>query len=415
MAGERILVVDDEPGVRTAVRSVLSDEGYDVVSAESAEDGLLELEQGDFDAILLDVWLPGMDGLEALRIVRERRSDAEVVMISGHGTIDTAVRATKLGAFDFVEKPLSLEKMLLVLRNALRQRRLERRNRQLLEQLARETEIVGRSAAADRLRADVEIAVGTDAPVLISGEAGSGRESVARRIHSAAYAESPFVEVPCAALDAAAAAQALFGKDDLPGRIAMAAGGSLFLEDVDRLALDLQRKLSGALDVQARRKISARVLASVRADGDDLDEALRQRLEVVRIDVPALRERREDVPLLAERFMGSLAREYGRQPKQLAPDCLLALKAYQWPGNIRDLRNLIERLLLLVSPPVVQVADLPEGLGGARTPLEDLYRDFASLEEGRATFERYYIARVMSEEHANRPAAAKRLGIDPFQ
>ena len=414
MSEERILVVDDEPGVRSALESILVDEGYQVVTAESGEAGLEAVERQPFDAVLLDVWLPGIDGLETLQRLRDRRSETEVVMISGHGTIDTAVRATKLGAFDFVEKPLSLEKTLLVLRNALRQRRLEQRNRRLLEQLDRDTEILGQSAAAVRLRKEVEIAAGSEAAVLICGEEGSGRETVARRIHAAGRsAGGPFVEVPAGALDAAAAAAALFGDGSRAGRIELAVGGTLFVENADRLAREQQRRLAERLGLEAKRARPLRVCASIAPEADGaLEEPLQQRLDVVRIRVPALRERREDVPLVAERFMTELAREYGREAKRLTSETLATLEAYRWPGNVRELRNLMERLLLLGAGETVERTELPESLGGA--PLaEDLYRDFDSLADGLRAFERHYIARVLSEEGASRRAAAKRLGITP--
>jgi two-component system nitrogen regulation response regulator NtrX len=414
VAGEKILVVDDEPGVRTALEGILSDEGYRVTSVESAEDGLDAVDRGEFDAILLDVWLPGMDGLEALKKLGERRTDAEVVMISGHGNIETAVRATKLGAFDFVEKPLSLEKTLLVLRNALHRRRLEQRNRQLLEQLTRHSEIIGNSVPALQLREQAAVAAATDAPVLLCGEPGSGRETIARRIHSAGQlADEAFVEVPCGALDSTTAESTLFGAAGVSGRMHMAARGSLFLEDVERLDQALQRKLASHLDVHAKQRWPLRVLASSGPDLEGLDELLRQRLEVIRISVPALRERRDDVPLVAERFMADLAREYGRRPKQLSPDCLMALKTHDWPGNLAELKNLMERLLLFAAADVVQVADLPEHLGGARSAVEDLYRDFATLDEGLRAFERYYVARVLAEENSDTAAAARRLGLTP--
>jgi two-component system nitrogen regulation response regulator NtrX len=416
VAEARILVVDDEPGVRVALERILSDEGYAVTSVETAEAALEALDDHAFDAILLDVWLPGMDGLEALKQLGERRSDAEVVMISGHGNIETAVRATKLGAFDFVEKPLSLEKTLLVLRNALRQRGLERRNRHLLAQLARQTEIAGQSAAAIKLREEVEIAARSDAPVLVCGPSGSGRESVARRLHSSGpRADEPFVEVPCGALDAPAVEVAIFGTSDDPGRIRLAAAGTLFLEDVERLAPQTQRRLASSLGAQARERRPARVVASTRSGAPGLDPSLRQRLEVIRISVPSLTERRDDVPLLAERFIGDLAREYGREPKRLSPECLLALKAYGWPGNVAELRNLMERLLLFSKGDVVQRSDLPEELGGAGWPVEDLYRDFGSLDEGLRAFERHHIRRVLFEEHADRHKAARRLGLGPAE
>src|SRR5262245_31209974 len=212
MAHERILVVDDEPGVRTALEGILRDEGFDVATASSGEEGLERLSEREADAVLLDVWLPGIDGIETLMELRERGIDTEVAMISGHGTIETAVRATKLGAFDFIEKPLSLERILLVLRNALRQRRLEHRNRRLLEQLDRDTEVLGSSSAAQALRGRITAAAGSDAPVLLCGEPGSGRETAARRIHaSGPRSGEAFVGVACAVLDPLDAEQALWG------------------------------------------------------------------------------------------------------------------------------------------------------------------------------------------------------------
>lgn len=412
MAGERILVVDDEPGVRAALEGILADEGFEVVSAASGEDGLEAALRREFDAVLLDVWLPGIDGLETLRRMRERRADAEVVMISGHGTIDTAVRATKLGAFDFVEKPLSLEKTLLVLRNALRQRQLEKRNRGLLEQLSRDTEVVGRSAAAEGLRREIEIAAGSDAPVLIHGERGSGREAAARRIHaSGRNPDGPFVALPASALDAAAAAEALFGTPAGAGRLALAAGGTLLIDGAEHLDEALQRRMAGWIGSQGRGAGAVRVMASTGPDVERLGADLRQAVDVARVRVPALRERREDVELLAERAMRRLAREYGRAPKRLGADALAALKAYAWPGNLRELDHLTERLLLATAGEVVSARDLPEALGGARPPAEDLYRDFATLAEGRAAFERYWVERVLAEERGQRDAAARRLGI----
>jgi two-component system nitrogen regulation response regulator NtrX len=410
VAGERVLVVDDEPGVRAALESILGDEGFEVRSAASGEAGLEACEREPYDAVLLDVWLPGIDGLETLQRLRQRRPDAEVVMISGHGTIETAVRATKLGAFDFVEKPLSLEKTLLVLRNALRQRRLEQCNRRLLEQLARETEILGRSAPAENLRREVEIAAGSRAPVLVSGEPGSGRETVARRIHAAGpTAERPFVRVPAGALDPLAAEAALFGREGEPGRLDLAAGGTLFLDDADELDPALQRRLAERLGEQ---HAPPRLIATAAAVAG-LGPSLLGYADVVRIDVPPLRERREDVPLLAERFMADLAREYARPPRRLAPDCLAALQSHDWPGNLRELRNLVERLLLFAPGDVVRLSDLPARLGGARSPAEDLYREFSSLAEGLAAFERYYVARILADEAGDRPAAAARLGLTP--
>jgi len=412
MAGDRILVVDDEPGVRSALAAILNDEGFHVECVASGEEGLEALERATFDALMLDVWLPGMDGLETLERIRERHADTEVVMISGHATIETAVRATKLGAFDFVEKPLSLEKTLLVLRNALRQRKLEQINRRLLEQLHRDTEIVGRSAAVRRLRAQVEVAAGSDAPALICGRPGSGRESVARRIHgTGSRSEQAFVEVPCAALEGAAATLALFGDGDQPGRIRLATGGSLFLEDADHLPGATQQRLASVVHDQARQAAEVRLLASVGPDADGLQPELKERLNVIHIEVPSLRERREDIPMLAERLMRDLAREYGREPRRLAPEALDALQAYDWPGETRELGNLMERLLLFASTEVVGLEDLPEELGGSRGPAVDLYRLFDSLDDGLRSFERYYIQRVLAESGGDQATAAEKLRL----
>jgi len=414
MSRERILVVDDEPGVRSALGAILRDEGFDVVTAASGEEGLEAMGRGAFDAVLLDVWLPGIDGLETLTQLRDRRVDAEIVMISGHGTIETAVRATKLGAFDFVEKPLSLEKTILVLRNALRQRHLEQRNRRLMAQLSRDIEILGRSLAAERLRDDLAGASGSDAPVLLCGERGTGRESVARGIHiMSRRSGEAFVSVPCAALGASAAAQVLFGGPNDPGRIHLAMGGSLFLEEVDRLDSALQERLAAFLGQRGSDAPDVRLLASVGLEGGSLSPWLSQHLAVVKIVVPPLRERREDIPLLAERMMADLAREYGKRGKGLSSGCLVALTAHSWPGNLRELRNLIEGLLLTVAGETIEEVDLPEELGGSQGPVADLYGDFESLAHGIQAFELYYLRRILREEGGNLLTAARRLGLDP--
>jgi two-component system nitrogen regulation response regulator NtrX len=408
MGRDRVLVVDDEPGVRAMLEAILRDEGYDVVSVPSGEDGVAVASDRPFDAILLDVWLPGMDGLEALRRIREKGVDAEVVMISGHGTIDTAVKATKLGAFDFVEKPLALEKTLLVVRNGLRQRRLLRRNRALLEQLARDVEILGTSAGAQRVRHEAEAAAGSDAPVLVCGERGTGRETIARAIHAGGRrADEALVHVPCGALDETTGGETLFGAAKQPGRLALAERGSIFLEEVDRLPSSLQPRLAAWLALQA----DLRVLASASPDPAGLDPLLRDRVDVVRIRTVPLRERREDIAFLTARFLRDLAREYGREEKTVAPEALAAMTRHAWPGNVRELRNTLERLLLLAPGPVIGLADLPAELGGASPEAEDLYASFPSLSLGVEAFERYFCARAVREAHGDLDAAARRIGL----
>jgi two-component system nitrogen regulation response regulator NtrX len=325
--------------------------------------------------------------------------DAEVVMISGHGTIETAVKATKLGAFDFVEKPLSLEKTLLVLRNALIKRRLEKRNRSLLDQLSRDTEILGDSESARRVRREAEVAAASEVPVLICGEPGSGRETVARHVHAGSRrADQAFVQVHCATLADEAGI--------LP-RLALAENGSILLEDIDELPAALQARvaawLSGHRDV--------RLIATAAADPVGLASPLREQVDVLRITTVPLRSRREDVALLATRFLRDLAREYGRVEKRFSADALAALHRHDWPGNLRALRNVVERSLLLAAGDEIRASDLPSELGGTLPSTEDLYAPFPTLAEGQAAFERYFVRRALREAKGDFETAARRLGI----
>jgi two-component system nitrogen regulation response regulator NtrX len=408
MIRESILVVDDEPGVRSTLEAILKDEGYGVSAVGTGEDGVAAATAGAFDALLLDVWLPGIDGIETLSRLKAGGVDAEVVMISGHGTIETAVKATKLGAFDFVEKPLSLEKTLLVLRNALRQRRLEKRNRSLLDQLARDTEILGDGEAVQRVRREAAVAAASEASVLVCGEAGSGRGTIARHVHTASRrADHAFVHVPCGALASEGGVAVLFGSDASRGRLALAEGGSLFLEDVDALPGDLQAPiaswLSGHPDV--------RVIATAATDPVGLKSPLREHVDIVRITTAPLRTRREDIAFLAARFISDLAREYGRGEKRFSPGALAVLGRHDWPGNVRALRNVVERALLLAAGDEIQVSDLPSELGGAGLATEDLYASFPTLADGLAAFTRYFLRRALREEKGDVEAAARRAGV----
>jgi len=408
MTRESILVVDDEPGVRSMLEAILKDEGYGVTAVGTGEAGVAAATGGAFDAVLLDVWLPGIDGIETLSRVKALGSDAEVVMISGHSTIETAVKATKLGAFDFVEKPLSLEKTLLVLRNALRQRRLEKRNRSLLDQLTRDTEILGDSESARRVRREAAAAAASDAAVLVCGEVGSGRETVARHVHNTSRrAEQAFVHVPCGSLSGGVGGASLFGTEATKGRLALAERGSLFLEDVDALPPDLQDLLAAWLSGHP----DVRVIATAAADPAGLRSPLRELVDVVRITTAPLRERREDIAFLASRFLRDLAREYGRPEKTLTIDALAALTRHDWTGNVRALRNVVERALLLVPADEIRASDLPSELGGEGLAAENLYAPFPSLAAGLEAFTGYFLRRVLREHHGDVEAAARAAGI----
>lgn len=413
MAAERVLVVDDEPGVRHTLSAILADEGYAVFAVGSGEEGIEAVRDAPYDAVLLDVWLPGIDGLETLRRLKDAHVDAQVIMISGHGTVETAVRATKLGAFDFVEKPLSLDKTLVVVRNALRQRSLERRNRSLLAQIVRDTEIVGGSPHAERLRSEVEAAARSGAAVWIVGESGTGRERAARRIHSIGVrGGQPFVPVPCGSLVEDQGAEVLFGSGpERRGLLALASGGTLFLEEADRLPAALARRLASELAHGAGTDV--RPMASTRPDSGSIDPDLADLLDVIRIRTVPLRERREDIPDLVRRLARDLCREYGKPERTFTADALASLQSHAWPGNLRELRNVLERLIVTSAADPVTWRDLPSPIGPAEAPSEDLYGDFRSLAEGTAAFERHFLRRALAACGGNREAAARRAGLDP--
>src|SRR5687767_2424604 len=384
-----VLIVDDEAGVRSALSGVLRDEGYQTDAVESGEACLDRVSRAPYDVIVLDIWLPGMDGLATLERLRQRHVDAPVVMISGHGNIESAVRAIKMGAFDFVEKPLSLEKTVLVIGNAVRQRRLEAENRALRAHVNRRLAMVGESYVMAQLREQVAMAAPTNGRVLIYGENGTGKELVARSVHAMSRRRNgPFIEVNCAAIPEELIESELFGHlkgaftgatSDRRGKFEAADGGTLFLDEIGDMSLKTQAKVLRALQEQvvepvggtASVKVDVRVLAATNKDltteirGGRFREDLYFRLNVIPVYVPPLRDRGDDVTLLADYFMAELAREYGRRPKRMDPGAATGLRSYPWPGNVRELRNVIERLMIMVPGDTIALADLAFLDGGA--------------------------------------------------
>src|SRR5438045_2454843 len=360
-----ILIVDDEPGVRTSLSGVLRDEGYTVEAVSSGEECLDRLTRAPVDLIVLDVWLPGMDGLATLARLRERQVDASVVLISGHGNIESAVRAIKMGAFDFVEKPLSLEKTVLVIRNALHQRRLEAENRALRARVDRTQTMIGESYAMRQLREQVAMAAPTNGRVLIYGENGTGKELVARTIHALSRRRgSSFVEVNCAAIPEELIESELFGHvrgaftgavADRRGKFEVADGGTIFLDEIGDMSLKTQAKVLRVLQEQTmepvggtnRIRVDGRVVPASNTDlqaeikAGRFREDLYFRLNVIPIFVPPLRERPDDIALLADHFMAEFAREDGRRLKVFDISAAATLERYAWPGNVRELRNII--------------------------------------------------------------------------
>ncbi len=419
----------------------MRDEGYEVDAVDSGEACLERLPRQAYDLVLLDIWLPGMDGLATLARMRERQIDVQVVIISGHGNIESAVRAIKMGAFDFVEKPLSLEKTALVVRNALRQRRLETENRALRAKVDARYTMVGESYAMAKLREQVAMAAPTNGRVLIFGENGTGKELVARSIHQLSRRRAgPFVEVNCAAIPEELIESELFGHvrgaftgavADRRGKFEAAHGGTIFLDEIADMSLKTQAKVLRVLQEQvmeavgasSRIRVDTRVLAATNKDltaeirAGRFREDLYFRLNVVPIFVPPLRDRQEDIQLLAEHFMAMLAREYGRRPKTFVADAVIALRQYAWPGNVRELHNVVERLMIMVPGDRIssrELSFLDQGLTpGSDVPTAAPRPAVAEpLHEARDRFERDYIRRALSVQQGNISRTADLLGIE---
>ncbi|MET0552787.1 MAG: sigma-54 dependent transcriptional regulator [Vicinamibacteria bacterium] len=439
---ESILIVDDEAGVRSSLAGILADEGYAADAVDSGEAALKAVEARRYDLLLLDVWMPGMDGLETLARIRTFDAHLPVVVISGHGSIETAVKAVRMGAQDFVEKPLSLEKTLLAVKNALRQRRLEDENRVLKEKVEHRFRMVGESPALDALREDVARAAPSNGRVMIFGENGTGKELVARSIHDHSLrADGPFVEVNCAAIPEELIESELFGHTRgaftgaltaKKGKFELADGGTLFLDEVGDMTLKTQAKVLRALQEQRVEPVggSASVTVDVRiiaATNKDLEEEIRRgnfredlffRLNVIPFHVPPLRERAEDVPRLARHFMAEISAEYGRRAKEFAADAMDLLCAHKWPGNVRELRNIVERLLIMTPGDRVDARHLPASLLGgvsaaaasAAGPVPD--QDFPSLSDAREDFEKRYITRKYRECNGNMSRLAEVLQVE---
>jgi two-component system nitrogen regulation response regulator NtrX len=439
---ESILVVDDEPAILDSLSKILEDEGYEVTLAKSGAEALKVLSGDPHDLIMLDIWMPEMDGLDTLKRLREQWPRQQVVMMSGHGSIETAVRSIKLGAYDYIEKPLSLDNVTLRVRHALDQHRLEEENLKLRSKVEGRYELVGHSPVMQRLRTLIATAGPTSGRVLLSGENGTGKELVARAIHQeSARRDKPFVAVNCAAIPETLIESELFGheKGSFSGATAMkrgqfeqADGGTLFLDEIGDMSLNTQAKVLRALQEQQFTrvggtkliKVDVRVIAasnknlSKEIEKGQFRDDLYYRLNVLPIDVPPLRERKEDVPALVRHFIKQHAEEQGLKPKDISPEGLQVLQQYDWPGNIREVRNLVERLMIMVPEPVIDAGHVELFLqgrpsGGSGAPASALAgRAYASLREARNAFERDFIARKLREHHWNISKTADDLQIE---
>jgi len=423
----RILIVDDEAGIRSSLKGVLADEDYDVETVATGEECLDRLDGTEYDLILLDVWLPGIDGIETLERLRDRGVPAAVIMISGHATIATAVAATKLGAYDFLEKPLSIDHTLLTVRNALAHQILTTRNTRLRQEVESRYRIVGESIPVKALRKQISVVAPTNSRVLIYGESGSGKELVARNIHFLSTRhDGPFIEVNCAAIPEELIESELFGhtrgsftgaSENKKGKFELATGGTIFLDEVGDMSLKTQAKVLRAIEeqkfqpigAQSPRSVNVRIIAATNKNlaaeirASRFREDLFYRLNVIPFLVPPLRERHKDIPVMTAYFIDVFSAEHGRPRKEFSTEAMEAMMRYAWPGNVRELRNEIERLVIMVPGSEITPADLslPNGDETAGT-----------LQATRARYEKELIQAKLEENGWNISRTSRVLGLE---
>ncbi|PLY02606.1 MAG: Fis family transcriptional regulator [Desulfuromonas sp.] len=450
---KNVLIVDDEESIRESLTGILHDEGFHTLCATSGEEGLELCRDESPDLVLLDIWMSGIDGIETLRRIREIRPEQLVIMMSGHATIDTAVRATRLGAYDFIEKPLSLEKVLLCVQNALKIGQLVEENRNLKQQIAKDHEMIGTSTPIAALKEQIDTAAPTSGWVLITGENGTGKELVARSIHlNSQRRDNPFVEVNCAAIPEELIESELFGHEkgsftgataQRRGKFDMAHEGTLFLDEIGDMSLKTQAKVLRILQERKFERVggSRTIEVDVRviaATNKDLEEEIREgrfredlfyRLNVLPLVVPPLRDRREDIPLLVGHFLKFFCHQEARATKQFSPEAMSIFQDYNWPGNVRELKNIIERLVIMVPGEIITPERLPPIMGrpeGTSSPCTSSEMFQVPYREARELFEKDYLrarlgendwnvsrtAEVIELERSNLHRKIKSLGIE---
>jgi two-component system, NtrC family, nitrogen regulation response regulator NtrX len=426
-----VMIVDDEESIRETLSGIFEDEGYGTVTAASGEEGIRVARESNPDIVLLDIWLSGMDGIETLKELREQYPDLPVVIISGHANIELAVKATRIGAYDILEKPLSMEKVLLTVYRALEKRNLELENRSLRRNLEKKWSMVGNSTKMEHLREQIKMAAASNGRVLILGESGSGKELVAHCLHeNSQRAGRPFVEVNCAAIPQELIESELFGHEKgsftgafetKKGKFEQANTGTLFLDEIGDMSLQTQAKVLRVIETQEFQRVGGNknIKVDVRiisATNKELNEEVKKerfredlyfRLNVVPIKVPPLRERPEDIPLLVEHFLEYFAAEYGQQPKKITPEAIRILQKFSWPGNIRELKNVLERIVIMTPSGMITPADLflPEAT------MSD-YFSLNSLKDAREIFEKDFISRKLEENAWNISKTAEVLDIE---
>jgi two-component system nitrogen regulation response regulator NtrX len=427
-----VLVVDDEEGILETLTGILEDEGYEVITASSGEKALILVEEFSPEIVLLDVWMPeGIDGIETLKKIRQTNNETSVIMISGHANIDLAVQATKLGAMDFLEKPLSLEKVLILIKRALERQNLERENKALKSTLSSRQEIIGESPKMKALKEDIMKAAASQSRVFIYGESGTGKELIAMALHDASDRKnSNFVEVNCAAIPHELIESELFGHekgsftgavDRKKGKFEIADGGTLFLDEIGDMAQATQAKVLRVLETQEfdrvggnrKIKVDVRIISATNKNlqedikNSSFREDLYFRLNVIPLSVPPLRERKSDIPLLVDRFLYEFASQYGQKTKKISRATLDTLMNYDWPGNVRELKNIIERFVIMNPSDIIDVKFIPS--------LKDTkmnYYSYKTMKEAKDQFEKDFILKKLQENNWNISKTAEDLEIE---
>jgi DNA-binding NtrC family response regulator len=430
-----ILVVDDEKEIRESLRLILQYAKYDVHFAEDGQSALSQVAALPLDLVLLDIKMPGMDGLEVLRRIKEIEADLPVVMISGHGTIETAVEATRMGAYDFLQKPLDKDKLLIVVRNAIEKKHLLLENKRMKEKVEGKGTILGESQKIKDVLAAIERVAPTDARVLITGENGVGKELVAKAIHRLSRRkDKPLIEVNCAAIPNELIESELFGHEkgsftgataQRIGKFEQADGGTIFLDEVGDMSLNAQAKVLRALEegkierVGGTRQIAVdvRVIAATNKNLPEMikdgrfREDLFHRLNVIPIHVPPLRERRDDIPLLATAFAEEICQRYGMPQKRFSNEALQLLKAMDWPGNVRELHNIVERLVIMTPSNTIEAAQIEQRATGTKTEFDDLLSLGGTFQDFKDRAEAAYIKKMLEQHHWNISKTAEALDI----
>lgn len=435
-----VLIVDDESSIIDSLEGILSDEGFEVIHAFNGYEALKKIDSHSPDIVLLDIWMPGMDGIDTLKEIKHHHPTLPVVMITGHGSIESAVDATKSGAFDFLEKPLSIDKVILTINNALNFRKLEEENRYLRKKAIDKNSITGTSPAVQKLYGEIMAAAPTDASILITGENGTGKEMVARTLHQfSKRPEGPFIIINCAAVPEEHLESELFGYEKGAfegataknrGKFELAGGGTLFLDEIGDMSVSTQAKMLRALESKTFQRIgSSRTLHMdvrvITSSNKDLEAEIKAgrfredlffRLNVIPIHVPSLRERIDDLPILVDFFLTHLAEKSSAPKKTLSKEALEILKQWHWKGNVRELKNLMERLSIMVEGDVIGKNDLPAPYNSEMKSSSETVNmrhrifDMEKLDLAKEAFEKEFIRFKVDEMDGDLPAAAKQMG-----